>query len=365
MASIYIISDKGKLTKKDETLIFIQPDESRTILFPFKTEHLVIMGNVSISGDAIRLLTKYKISVTFLSSNGKFNGKLSFGDSKNVFLRLNQYKILDGKKRSLEIAKSIVVGKIKNQISFMQRIKRKNDSSEETVLDSINAIKNTLLNAENAKDIGQLRGYEGIAARQYFSVFDYNIQCEWAEFKKRSRNPPLTNVNAVLSFLYTLLMYRVESALESQGLDTCCGYLHAINYGKQALVFDLMEEFRSPIADSVCCSLFNLRTLSPDDFETKTFSEDDVDFPLESNHVPDSTDENQSESNDSVLKAVLLTKDGIKKVIAAFEAKMDSTILYQPTNQKLPYKKIIYEQAEHYKRVISGEENDYRAYYFK
>ena len=95
MATIYILSEHGKLTKKDETIVFVQSDETRTILFPFKTEHLVIIGNVSISGDALRLLTKYKICTTFLSSNGRFNGKLSFGDSKNVFLRQRQYRILD------------------------------------------------------------------------------------------------------------------------------------------------------------------------------------------------------------------------------------------------------------------------------
>lgn len=353
MASIYILSDHGKLTKKDETIVFVQPDETRTILFPFKTELLVIIGNVSISGDALRLLAKYKIPTTFLSSNGRFNGKLSFGDGKNVFLRQKQYRILDDEKQSLEIARSIVVGKIKNQISFMQRIKRKSSSTEQVVIDSINAIKNTLDNAQKADDIEKLRGYEGVAARQYFAVFGYNIQCEWAEFKSRSKNPPRSNVNAVLSFLYTLLMYHVESALESQGLDVCCGNLHALNYGKQALVFDLMEEFRSAIADSVCCALFNLGTLNKEDFEVKNFSEDDTDYPLESS------------SAEEDVKAVLLTKAGIKKVIAAFESKMDSMILYQPTGQKISYKKILYEQAEHYKRVVSGEETEYKAYYFK
>lgn len=361
MASIYILSDHGKLTKKDETIVFVQPDETRTILFPFKTQQLVIIGNVSISGDALRLLTKYKIPTTFLSSNGRFNGRLTFGDGKNVFLRQKQYRILDDKKQSLEIARSIVVGKIKNQISFMQRIKRKNDSTEQVVLDSITAIKNTLDNAQKTDDIEKLRGYEGIAARQYFAVFGYNIQCDWAEFKTRSKNPPRSNVNAVLSFLYTLLMYRVESALETQGLDVCCGNLHAINYGKQALVFDLMEEFRSAIADSVCCALFNLGTLNQEDFEIKKFSEDDADYPLENGQTGEGQDENSEEE----INAVLLTKVGIKKVIAAFENKMDTLILYQPTGKKISYQKIIYEQAEHYKRVISGEETEYKAYYLK
>jgi CRISPR-associated protein Cas1 len=363
MASIYILSDFGKLTKKDETLVFVQKDDTRTILFPFKTEHIVIMGNISISGDALRLLTKYKISTTFLSSNGRFNGKLSFGDSKNVFLRQNQYRILDNRHKSLEIARSIVTGKIKNQISFMQRIKRKSGVSEKMILDAINAVKNALSDAEKTSDIEKLRGFEGIAARHYFSVFGCNIQPEWAEFKKRSRNPPLTNVNAVLSFLYTLLMYRVESAIESQGLDICVGNLHAINYGKNALVFDLMEEFRAAISDSVCCSLFNLGILKDDDFENKCFSEDDIDYPLETAVPPDCASEKNGD--EETVKGVLLKKDAIKKVISAFEQKMESMILYAPTGQKFSYQRIIYMQAEHYKRVVSGEETEYKSYYFK
>lgn len=368
MSAIYILSDYGKLGKKDETIIFSQPDGTSTILFPYKTEHLVLIGKVSISADAFRLLTKYKIPVTFLSSNGKFTGKLTFGDSKNIFLRQKQFRILDDKEQSLKIAKSIVVGKIKNQISFMQRIKRKNSIVDKKVSDAINAIKNTLANAEKTDDIEKLRGFEGLAARQYFSVFEYNIAPEWAEFKSRSKNPPKSNVNAVLSFLYTLLMYRVESALESQGLDICVGNLHAINYGKNALVFDLMEEFRTPICDSICSSLFNLGTLEEEDFEKVIFSKESDDYPLQDDKIPEGNETSQSEEgleSGGESFGILLTKKGIKKVIAAFEAKMDNLIMYQPTGEKLSYIKIIYQQVIHYKRVISGEETEYKSYYFK
>lgn len=365
MSSIYILSDYGKLSKKDETIVFTQPDGTSTILFPFKTELLVLIGNVSISGDAMRILTKYKIPVTFLSKNGRFNGKLTFGEGKNVFLRKKQYEILNDSKLSLKIARSIVVGKIKNQISFLQRIKRKTsltEVEEQKIQESLDLIKNTLGKAETAENIEKLRGYEGSAARIYFTVFGMNILPDWAEFKKRSKNPPDSNVNAVLSFLYTLLMYRVEAAIESFGLDSCCGNLHALNYGKTALVYDLIEEFRVPIADSVCCSLFNLGTLNENDFEETIFSSDGEDCPLENERFS----ENSGEAENSYLeRGILLTKDGIKKVIKAFEEKMDSMILYIPKNLKISYQKIIYEQVECYKRVIAGEETEYRSYYFK
>ena len=159
MSEIYILSDYGKLSKKDETIVFSQPDGTSTILFPFKTEHLVLVGKVSISADALRLLTKYKIGTTFLSSNGRFNGKLSFGDGKNIFLRQKQFRILDNPQKSLEIAKSIVAGKIRNEISFMQRIKRKNSNENEAVENAISSVKNTLSNAEKTDDIEKAKSY--------------------------------------------------------------------------------------------------------------------------------------------------------------------------------------------------------------
>lgn len=385
MSEIYILSDYGKLSKRDETIVFSQADGTNTILFPFKTEQLVLIGRISISADALRLLTKYKIPTTFLSSNGKFNGRLSFGDKKNIFLRQKQFRILDNPKKSLEIARSIVVGKIKNEISFMQRIKRKNAKEEGIVNKTISAVKSALGSAQKCGNVEALRGHEGNAAKKYFEVFKFNLQPDWAEFKTRSKNPPKSNVNAVLSFLYTLLMYRVESAVEAAGLDSCCGNLHAVNYGKTALVFDLMEEFRSPVCDTVCCSLFNLGTLKPDDFEKVEFSAESEDFPLEKNEQieqlkqgeqmeeePDlqnsadgadsESDKNSTEQNQT---GILLSKAGIKKVITAFEAKMNSQILYLPTGQKLSYTAIIFRQVQHYKRVINEEETEYKAYYFK
>lgn len=370
MAAIYILSDYGKLGKKDETIVFSQPDGTNTILFPFKTEHLVIIGNVSISGNALRLISKYKIPVTFLSSNGRFNAKLSFGDSKNVFLRQKQYRILDNPECSLRIAKSIVAGKIRNEISFMQRIKRKDGIKDNEVLKAIAFVKQTLPDIEVCNGLEQLRGYEGVAAKKYFEVFGYNIQPEWAVFKTRSKNPPKSNVNAVMSFLYTLLLYKVESAVEAQGLDPCAGNLHALNYGNKALVFDLMEEFRSPVADSVCCTLFNLGTLKEEDFYEADFFSESMDFPLEKTEedvvvIPDSSNEDGTEEYFQKGKGVLLNKPALKKVISAFEGKMNSLILYPPSGQKISYTKIIYAQAEHYKRVILGEETEYKAYFFK
>lgn len=354
MPAIYILSDFGKLQKENETLVFLQPDGTKTILFPYKTEQLILMGAISITGEAFRLITRFKIPVTFISSNGKFNARLAYEDSKNVLLRQKQYRMLDDSKQSLEMARSIVAGKIRNQLSFVQRIKRKDGIGHTDIEDAADAMKQSLQSAEEADTVDKLRGIEGNAARTYFKVFRYNIKPEWAEFTGRSRQPPQSNVNAVLGFLYTILMYHIDAALGSQGLDTMAGNLHAVNYGKSALVFDLMEEFRAPVADSLCCALFNLEILQPEDFEKKTFSETDNDYPV---------DETAGEGDEK--SGILLTPAGLKKVIKAFEEKTETEVLYAPTGEKLSYRKIFVEQAKQYRRVVSGEEKAYRSFYFK
>jgi CRISPR-associated protein Cas1 len=123
MSVVYIISEHGKLSCTNETLEFTSPDGTVRKMFPHRTDSLIISGVVSISGAAMRLLMKYQINTLFISSNGRFNGKLVFTSTKNILLRKKQYAISDDEQRSLSLAKSIVIAKIKNELTFVQRIK--------------------------------------------------------------------------------------------------------------------------------------------------------------------------------------------------------------------------------------------------
>jgi len=348
MSVVYIITDHGKLNQVNETFVFAASDGTMRKIFPHKMDSLIIEGVVSISGRAFRLLAKHQINTLVVNSNGKYNGKLVFNSTKNVFLKKKQYSLSDNENFALSIAKSIVLAKLKNELTFVQRIKRKNDKDDE-FYEIIQSLKKIIEQIEFVETLDKLRGYEGIGAKQYFSVFRYNIVPDWAQFPRRSKKPPLTNVNAVLSFLYTLLMFRIETAIEVSGLDSMVGFLHAPEYGKSALVFDLMEEFRTPIVDTLCCVLFNHGILSPIDFCT----------------VPDGRDDDLDIIDKQVEKPVLLTKDGLKKVIPVFEKKMETVVSYPPLADHLSWKMIIIEQVKHLKRVILGEENTYKGYLYK
>lgn len=353
MSSVYIISDNGKLTKVNETLEFRYIDGTIRKIFPYKSDVLIVSGDVSFTGQAIKLLTRHGIDTIFLSRNGMFNGKLQFSQNKNVFLRQKQYKMLDDSFKCLTLAKSIVMTKLKNQLTVMQRIKRKKNEAEE-LGKAIASVRQCISKVENTDSLDKLRGIEGVGARNYFSVFKYNLIPEWASFPKRSKNPPLSNVNAVLSFLYTLLMYRVEAAIESSSLDPMVGFLHALDYGKNALVFDMMEEFRAPIVDTLCASVFNLGILDPEDFEEKSFDEE---FPSEGEVNEEASEEKQ--------KPIYLNKKGLNKVITAFEKKIESEIVYAALNKKMSFNRIIIEQVKHLKRVINEEETEYKGFLYR
>ncbi|MFN3411979.1 MAG: CRISPR-associated endonuclease Cas1 [Exilispira sp.] len=370
MPVVYIISNYGRLSKKGDTLLFEGKDYNSTI-FPFRTEGIVFIGKVDITAAALSLLMKHQIDTVFLSTNGRFNGKLTFSEKKNVFLRLKQYKLLENNDARISFAKQIVFAKLKNEITYLNRMNRKNKYDSEIISSAINRIKSFFTDIENAKDIQKLRGYEGIAAREYFSVFGKDLIHEWAIFKGRSRNPPKDNVNAVLSFLYTLLYQRVDAAIESEDLDPYIGMFHELDYGKRTLSFDLMEEFRTPIVDTTTISLFNLSILDKDDFREVDFSADnDENFLEDISKFHEEAEVSQSESNieerySKSLRGVLLNENGLKKVIEYFEKKMATTLISPSSGNTVSYAGLIREQVKMYKRFVNSEEIVYKPFTYR
>jgi CRISPR-associated protein Cas1 len=331
MTDLHIISKRGKITKTDEHLLFRDIEGNETRILPSKINQILLYENISITGEAFNILAKNKIPLSIKTYSGIDNIHLQYEDSKNVFLRQNQYRIVDNQEMSLKIAKSIVSGKIKNQISFLQRIKR-NDSLSDEKVELINEIKNCIVEVENCKSVESLRGIEGIVSRKYFSVLAYHIKPSWAIFENRSKQPPKSNVNAVLSFLYSLLSNEVSFVAQSRGLDIMVGNLHTLSYGRDSLVYDLVEEFRTPIADTLCCYLFNDNILSEEDFENRN-------------------------------QGVYLTKTGIKKVVKSMEEKLEKRIIYK--EKEISHREIILNQVEQYKDFILGKKDDYVTFFYK
>lgn len=358
MSTIYLTATKGRLSKKGQTLA-LQIDENTTkVIFPYRTEQLVLIGNIDITTPALKMLMHHRINTVFLNKNGKFNGKLIFNKGKNVFLRQKQFQLIEKPEFVLNMSKAIALGKIHNQFVFMQRIRRERKVPE--VTEQVQRVKEILEKLPDATSVDSVRGFEGAAAKSYFSALKYAFVPDWAQFPGRSMNPPKSNVNAVLSFLYTLILNRVEAALETVGLDPYVGFLHTMEYGKTSLAFDMMEEYRVPLSDAITVSLFNLGILKEDDFREVYFSPEDDDLPLDV-ELPE---ENMNYS-ERKISGILLTQEGLRKVIPYFEKKLESKLMYNPTEKRLNYKQIIFAQARHLKRVITGEETIYKPFMIK
>lgn len=321
MGRLYIFTKHGQISKHDGHLIYKDCEGVVMRILPVQTDMIVLYGNISLTAEAISIIAKNQIPVTMKNFGGT-NISLCYGNHRNVFLRMAQYKIWNDEKKSLEIAKGIVTGKIKNQLSFMQRIKR-TSKLEEELHQAVKKIKEVQNEIQKCVHIKSLRGLEGAASRIYFSVFKGHIFPEWAEFESRSKRPPLSNVNAVLSFLYSLLLNEISFVIESYGLDSMIGTLHELSYSRNSLTCDIMEEFRTPVADTTCCQLFNDRILRENDFEERD-------------------------------GGIFLTRDGMKKTITAFEERM-----------LRKYRKIIFQQVELYKNMIEGKVETYEPFYFK
>ncbi|GAB4339881.1 MAG: type I-C CRISPR-associated endonuclease Cas1c [Calditrichia bacterium] len=357
MSTIYLVSNRGKLARQGKKLVLHLDEHTARSIFPFKTEQLVLIGNIEITSPALKLLMHHRINTVFINKNGKFNGRLDFQAGKNVFLRQKQFKLLEDDSFRLNFARQLVEHKLQNQLTFSQRLIR-NQPQLASFNPQIQQLKQLITKCQEADNLDRLRGYEGSGARAFFSVFPKAIRADFARFNGRSMNPPQDNVNAVLSFLYTLLYYRVEAALQTEGLDSSVGYFHRVDYGKCALAFDLMEEYRTPIADTLTAALFNLGTLKEEDFREITFQAEDDEYPLDLETTEEGTAAAAS-------RGVLLTPDGIRKVIPQFEKKLDTTIFYPPAQKPLSYRQIIRQQILHFKRVIQGEESQYRPFTIK
>ncbi len=232
---------------------------------------IITFGDVLVSPALMSKCAETAIGITLLDRNGRFRARVEGPVSGNVLLRQAQYRAVEDPAATLALAKQIVFGKLRNSRTLLQRGAREVKSEEDALSLGATVIRfdASLRAIAVAGDLEALRGVEGEAARSYFQVFAALVRPDRrADFTPdgRSRRPPRDRANALLSFLYTLLTHDCRSALESAGLDPQVGYLHALRPGRPALALDLVEEFRSILADRVALSLINRGQLKADDF---------------------------------------------------------------------------------------------------
>ena len=261
--TLYVTTQGAYLAKEGET-VAVRVEQETKLRVPIHTlSAIVCFGQVSCSPFLMGMCAETGVALAFLTENGQFLARVQGPVSGNVLLRREQYRWADLAERTADVARSVVIAKVANCRTVLQRALR--DRTDETGTEELErAVKRLgrlMEDVAKAGDVDAIRGHEGDAARVYFGVFDRLITASKEDFYFRGRNrrPPLDNVNALLSFSYTLLTHDITAALEGVGLDPAVGYLHRDRPGRPSLGLDLLEELRPVIADRLVLSLINRR----------------------------------------------------------------------------------------------------------
>ena len=263
--TLYVTTPGSYLSKDGENIVIKVENHERFRIPVHNIEGIICFGFLGASPSFMAMCAERNIGLSFLTENGYFLGRVSGPVSGNVLLRRKQYRLADDPLFSSEISRIFVAGKILNCRTVLQRALRDhpNETSSALLETAINTLSVKQKQALKCTDNSVLRGIEGEAAYTYFGVFDHLIIAQKGAFYFRGRNrrPPMDNVNALLSFVYTILAHEVRSALESVGIDPCVGFLHTDRPGRQSLALDMMEEFRPYLADRLVLTLINRKQI--------------------------------------------------------------------------------------------------------
>ena len=327
----------GYLHLENHTLRFEVEKETRMRVPLHHIGMVVCMGDVLVSPAAMGRLAEDGKSLVFLDRNGRFKARLEGPICGNILLRKAQFERAESAEYVLSAAKAFIAGKLRNSRYVLLRGARDahDDNDSKALREGASVLAANLRKLQSAPDLDAVRGDEGESARLYFVAFPHLVRADRrAAFTPdgRTRRPPQDRMNALLSFLYSMLMNDCRSALESVGLDPQLGYLHTVRPGRAALALDLMEEFRSIFADRLALTLVNRQQIGEGDFELRPGG------------------------------AVQLHDEARKTVILAYQQRKQELTPHPLLEQKLAIGLIPQIQARLLARVLRGEAQDYIPY---
>lgn len=334
------LTTEGAYLRLDHDTLRIEVERETKLQVPI--HHLggiVCFGDVLVSPAALARCAQDGRFVVFLDRNGRFQARVEGPVSGNVLLRCAQYAAMRDQATTLIIARNVVGGKIQNSRQIVLRAARETDQPDDgnALRQTVEALANVLGRVPLSEDLDHLRGLEGEAARHYFSTFDRMVREDRPTFTMNGRNrrPPTDPVNALLSFLYALLMNDCVAALEGVGLDPQMGFLHALRPGRAALALDLMEELRSVFADRLALTLINRKQVAANQFHARPGG------------------------------AVHLEDAARKEVIVAYQKRKQEEITHPVLNQKMPLGLVPHVQARLLARVLRGDLEAYPPFLYR
>ena len=337
--TLYVTSENSYLSLNGENIVIYEGETEKGRVPLHNLEGIVSFGYRGTSPALMGACAQRNISLCYVTPQGKFLARVSGKIKGNVLLREQQYTSSKDSQTSLEIAKNCITGKVYNARWVLERAIRDHGMQidAERVKNASVYLKNSLEWIRNSSSMEQLRGYEGEAASVYFGVFDELILQQKKDFSFTGRNkrPPLDPMNAMLSFVYTLLTNTITSALETVGLDPYVGYMHTDRPGRTSLSLDLIEELRAVLADRFVLSLVNKKIVTAKNFTCK---------------------ENG---------AVLMDDDARKRLLTEWQNKKKEVITHPYLKEKVEWGMVPYVQAMLLARYLRGDLDGYPVFLWK
>ena len=325
----------------DNTTVRIEVERETRLRVPLHhIGSLVCFGNVLVSPALMHRLADEGKSLVLLDQSGRFKARLEGPVSGNILLRQAQYRAAGDPGRTLELARAVIAGKLRNSRTVIQRGAREaaDPSEAEALTRAADDLAASLRAVPTTPDLDTLRGFEGEAARGYFAALNLIVKPQArADFALdgRTRRPPLDRFNALLSFLYSMLMNDCRSAVEAVGLDPQLGFLHAVRPGRAALALDIQEEFRSVLADRFALTLINRGQIAARDFDLREGG------------------------------AVMLNEQGRRAVVTAWQERKQEEVTHPVLEAKVPIAVLPLLQARQLARTLRGELDGYLPYLAK
>lgn len=332
--TLYITRQETYLHKERETIVIKQGDEKLGQFPALSLGGILCFGRVSVSPFLMGYCADQGIGLAFYTEYGRFMARVQGRENGNVLLRREQYRWADSPDQAVSMARLTVGAKSANSRSVLQREIR-NHGETSPVRQAIDELARSLRRVRSAGSVDTIRGMEGDAANTYFGVFNELLKGSGFAFGGRVRRPPTDPVNALLSFLYSLLTQECTSALQGVGLDPYVGFLHKDRPGRPSLALDMLEEFRAAWADRLVLTLINRRQIQLKDFET------------------DSTG------------AVRLKEEPRKRVLTAYQERKQTELLHPYLEEQVPLGLLPHCQALLLARHLRGDMKLYPPYVVK
>jgi CRISPR-associated protein Cas1 len=271
--TLYVVT-QGATLRRDHLTVQVIVDKRPRLVVPIHhLESVAVFGNVYASPGLMRLCAEHGVAISFLTASGRLMCRVDAPSSGNVLLRRTQFRWADSPERCTGIARALVAGKLQNARNLLLRANRETEVVDDQVVLQGAAAKigDAIRALTAASETDSVRGHEGDGARIYFGAFSAMVRHgrELFRLEHRTRRPPLDPINALLSFLYSLLLQDCTAAAAAAGLDPNVGFLHVDRPGRPGLSLDLMEEFRSLVADRLALALINRQQVKADGFTTR------------------------------------------------------------------------------------------------